>query len=314
MSRKVRSFLFKIFILGCMIVSADFVAGLLLKKLFYKQRSGKYFITSHALTNPQEQVMIFGNSHAAQHFDAPLLQKELGESVFNFGNQGQSLFYVYPILKVILASHKPKLILLNVDYTELRHEDADYERLSVFLPYYKIDPVIDSAIAMSGKNEQIKAMSAMYRFNSTIGYMLLNTFGHSYNKSMESLGYDPFYDNICKTGVVDDVNPSISQRVNFDTLKMNCLMKIIRIIKAADVKLLVTTTPLFEYNGAEAGLYRKKLIEIFKTLNVRYLDYGTDSDFSGKCDLFHDVSHMNALGADKWTTLCADLIKKDISR
>ena len=309
-NKDVKIFLIKLLALICLVVTLDFFIGLLLKHLFYKQRSGKYFTTSHALNDSKEDVMIFGNSHAAQHFDAPLMTKELAKSVFNFGNQGQSVFYTYPLVKAILIHHKPQLIILNLDYNELQYDAASYERLSVFLPYYHFNPVVDSAIAMIGSNEKIKAWSSLYRYNSTIGYSLLNTYTHAYSKSMQSLGYDPMSGNIC---AVKGANNGDTEQAGdiihrIDTAKTRYLIKLINFIQASHIKLLVTTTPLVSDYKDDSSC-EQKMKEILAKLNVDYLDYGASTDFKGKCELFVDGSHLNSTGAVKWTEVCAAYIK-----
>ncbi len=310
MNNSAKKFIVKLLVLACFILAADFVGGIILKSLFYKQRSGKYFTTTHALVDCKEDIIIFGSSHAAQHFDAPLMQRALAKPVFNFGNQGQSLFYVYPLVKSILAYHQPKLIILNLDYGEFHYNEADYQRLSIFLPYYHTNPTVDSAISMVSTSELIKARSALYRYNSTIGYMLLNTYTHTYSKSMISLGYDPVDGNICSPGNNNDGEKHAKEKVKLDQVKIDCLIRLINYIRSKKVKLLITTTPLFKYNAAEDGVYKQKLDEILSKMNVDYLDEGRNPDFKGNCTLFHDESHLNTIGAAAWTTLCVNYIKQ----
>ncbi len=313
-NNKIKFFLYKLLILCGVIIVTDVIAGFALKSLFYKQRSGKYFTTSHALWDCKEEILIFGNSHAAQHFNAPLVKKKLAKTVFNFGNQGQSMLYIYPLIKSILTYHKPKLIILNIDYNELHYDVTDYQRLSVYLPYYHYNSVIDTAISLVGANEGLKAISSLYRYNSTIGYVLLNTYNQAYNKSINSLGYDPIIGNMCtldKKNSINEENP-FNRKIVFDTLKINCLIKLVRLIQAKHIKLLVTTTPLFQHDAAESDVYKDRLKETLNKLNVDYLDYGNNTSFKEKCDLFHDVSHLNTTGADLWTNVCINYIKDKI--
>ena len=263
MNRNAKIFFSKLLVLTVVIIVLDVTIGAGIRYLFYKQRSGKYFTTSHALKNSNEEIVIFGNSHAAQHFDAPLMKKELAKTVFNFGNQGQSLFYVYTLVKSILTYNKPGLIILNLDNNELQYDLNAYQRLSVFLPYYHINPVVDSAISMTGDNEKWKAWSSLYRYNSTLGYLLLNTYGHAFNKSMESLGYDPVIGNICSAVPGNDGGgeQAVSRKKIIDPLKVEYLIKLINVIQANHIKLLVTTTPLVS-DDTENGLYKEKMKEI----------------------------------------------------
>lgn len=76
----------------------DQLFKLLYTPIFFNQRSGKFFTTTYAIKKASEKVIVLGNSHAAKHFNARLMAKKLNTSVFNFGNQGQSILYYYPLL------------------------------------------------------------------------------------------------------------------------------------------------------------------------------------------------------------------------
>ena len=296
----------------CLLIIADFVAGAVLNKLFYKQKSGKFFTTSHALKDGAEDIVIFGNSHAAQHFNAPIMKKELHASVFNFGNQGQSLLYVYPVVKSILDRYKPKLVIINVDYTELQYNSDDYQRLSILLPYYTLNAHVDSAIEMIDVKEQYKALSSSYRYNSIIGYSLLNTFKPTLNKSYISLGYDPVYGDICanlqQEGNIVVQTPD--QKVRFDHHKIKELTDLISAIQKQGVSLLITTTPLYNDDVKKKNPYALKMASILKGAHVDYLNDGHNPDFAGNCKLFSDLTHLNDTGATEWTNRVIQYIKQ----
>ena len=303
----VKILLLKFLVLAITLIVVDFVGGMVLQGLFSKQRSGKYFTTTQALTNANQDILIFGNSHAVQHFDAPLMAKQLSKTVFNFGNQGQNLFYVYPLVKTILAHHKPKLIIINLDYNEFQYDPENYQRLSIYLPYYHFNAVVDSAIALMGNNEMLKSRSALYRYNSTIGYVLLNTYNHSYNKSMLSLGFDPIQGDLCSTPISTEELKTDAENLNLDQVKIKYFINLVNYIRAKNVKLIVTTTPLYNYNH-KYDSYKKQLQQLLIKQNIIYLNDGENVDYKGQCDMFHDYSHLNAKGAAKWTERCSRYI------
>lgn len=311
MTNNKKKFFFKLAILGVTLVFVDFCAGVFLKSLFFKQRSGKYFTTTHAITDANEDVVIFGNSHASQHFDAPLIKKKLGISVFNFGNQGQSFLYFYPLMKSVLSYRKPKLVVLDLDYGTLEFDEEEYKKLSIFLPYYHYNAFIDSAIEMIGNNEDLKANSSLFRYNSTVGYTLLNTYHPSFNKSMKSLGYDPTEGSIC--GAEGDLLSKQPKgeltNIKIDSVKVKELLSFIKYVKAKEINLLITTTPLFNFDSYRKKTLKVKLDKILTSMNVDYLDYGNSAVFKGKCELFSDGTHLNSQGADRWTSVCIDYIK-----
>jgi hypothetical protein len=309
MGNNYKVLLIKLFIMTAVIISVDAVAGLGLKNIFNKQKKGKYYKVTHAIKNAKEDILIFGSSHASEHFDAPLMQKLTLNTVFNFGNQGQSLLYVYPLVKLVLAYHKPLLIIVNLDYNELQFKSEAYERLSILLPYYHINEVIDSAIALMPYNEDLKCHSFLYRYNSTLGNIMLNISG---KKLISNQGYEPIAGNICRVNGIEKIeNPTNAS--SFDQNKIKYLVMLISAAHKANVKLLITTTPIYNYNANQKNIYKEKLRQILNGLDVKYLDYGTNANFKGKCQYFSDDTHLNPQGADKWTTQCSSYAKAMIN-
>jgi hypothetical protein len=311
MQSDVKVFFLKLILVAGILVLVDFTAGVGLKTFFYKQKSGKYYKITHAIKYSREDILIFGNSHAAEHFDARLMQQLTSEKVFNFGSGGQSFFYTYPVVKSILNRHSPKLIIVNMDYDDLAFQPKAYELLSIFLPYYGVNAVIDSAISLMPFNETFKCHSSLYRYNSTLGNTILNTYVKKYTQNVKYLGYEAKIGNFCKTVGTRKKTEQL-QDLKFDQNKINYLLRLIDATKSRNIKLLITTTPLYNYNADKFKIFKQKLQQILIKYNVPYLDYGTNSGFSGKCEYFNDNSHLNPTGASKWTRQCSQYIKTEV--
>lgn len=307
MSKQLKTFFIKLLIFGCILIVVDLLAGYMLRYAFYKQKSGKYFTTSYAIRQAKEDVIIFGNSHAAQHFDAPLMRSKLNKTVFNFGNQGQGILYSYPVIKTVLSRYSPHLIIIDLDYDELKFNEVDRERLSVLLPYFKTNTFIDSALAIIPGRQDINAYSSLYRYNSTLGYVLLNIFKPDHNKSMASLGYDPTPGDLCSNLAAE--TPPVDTAIRFDELKIRQLANLLAFIKHKRVNVLVTTTPLFNAPG-DSNVYKEKLMGILKQQGINYFDGGSDTEFKGNCKLFNDPTHLNPQGAALWSTKCVRYIEE----
>jgi hypothetical protein len=301
---------FKIFskrlvILLLILIISDVAIGVIVTYIFNKQKSGKYFITTYALNNTKEDILIFGNSHAAQHFNTPLIVEKLKLSAFNFGVQGQSMLYYYPIMKSVLSYHKPKLIILNLDYLELSSNPGNYQRLSIFLPYFHKNKYVDSSIALIGNSEKYEAWSSLYRYNSTLGYILFNVSSKSNNKSYKSLGFDPQYGSFCQKNFGES---NKLPKTQFDERVIQLLNSLIKDIKDARIPLVITTTPLLY--GVSDNVYQDKLRLLLKSNEVDYWDYANDAAFKNKCNLFIDQTHLNKEGADLFTTMIIERVRQ----
>jgi hypothetical protein len=304
-------FLTKFLIITCVLIVVDVVAGRGLKTMFLAQRGGKYYKITHAIKNASEDIVIFGSSHASEHFDAPLMQRLTAKTTFNFGNQGQSLLYTYPLVKSILARHKPQLIIVNLDYNELQYNSDAYERLSLLLPYFHSNAVVDSAITLMPYHQNLKCYSMLYRYNSTLGNIILNTYSKKIIQLIPNHGYEQVPGSICNFDGTEKPRNTTGP-IQFDQNKIDYLIMLVGAAQKAKVKLLVTTTPIYNYNASKKNVYKEKLRQILNKLHVQYLDYGTNAGFIGQCQYFSDDTHLNPLGADEWTTKCSSYINNKL--
>lgn len=307
MSSSVKVFLLKLAVISGILILIDLSAGSALRFFFNRQKSGDYYKITHAIKDSKEDIFIIGNSHAADHIDTRLMQQLTSKTAYNFGIGGQSILCFYPVVKSALNSHSPKLIIVNMDYDELAFYPKAYELISIFLPYYNTNTVIDSAISLMPFNETLKCHSNLYRYNSTLGSAVLNTYVKKYTQGSVYLGYEPKMGQLCETTVTGKKSRQL-QSVKFDQNKIDYLLRLIDAVQSRGIPLLITTTPLYRYNG-ENDVYKQKLKEILAKYNVPYLDYGTHPDFYGKCEYFNDNSHLNPAGASKWTSQCSQFIK-----
>ena len=302
--KKVLIFFKKILLLLLLFFIVDYLSGIALKRMFYKQTSGKYYTTTHGLLHAEERIMIFGNSHANEHFNAPLMERRLKQSTFNFGNQGQSILYQYPLIKSILKDHQPKLVIITLDAYALQYIDDDYHRLSIYLPFRGLNSYVDSAIALINKNEIYKSLSSLYRYNSALGYILLSTYKSGYNKSYESKGYDPVEGTICNKNPLKDETVGTRKSTaefNIDNLKISYLSNLIDELNARQIKTVFVKTPMYDNSQTKDDMCSIALKKLLVTKDATFWDFSSDAKFFRKCELFSDPTHLNTIGATMFT-------------
>lgn len=303
------SFFKKVGLLLALALVLDLCFGAAFSRVFSKQKSGKYFTTEYALEATTEEVVVFGNSHAAQNFNVQRMGDSLGCRAFNFGNQNQSVLYYQPVIKAMLERHKPKLLILCLDAMELVYDRADYERLNVLVPFFGKSPYIDGAITTANTVDRVRCYSNFYKYNSTIGYSLMNTFKPTSGKSLYSRGYDP------QTGVLCDLDiAKLTEGENkdflggVDTCKLNYLNDVIRTLKQANVPLMVVTTPNFEIDDAVHPQY-EAMKKVLADQQVWYSNHLADARFVGRCEMFNDLNHLNEKGADYFSDLIVSEVR-----
>lgn len=309
---KVITFLKKLSLLILLFCLFDFLSGIVLKKVFQMQKSGKYYTTLYGLEHAKENILIFGSSHANENINSRLMEEKLKESSFNLGNQGMGLMYDYPMLKSILKKSSPKLVIIVVGYKSLAYLPSDYEKLSVFLPLKGINPDVDSAIGTMNGAELYKSYSSLYRYNSAVGYMLMNIVKKTYAKSYESRGFDPQTGNFCKNAAAFEKARSLAppdKDFKLDSLKINYLTNMIDELQARKIKTLFIATPLYNAPGNSESFSFVELKKLLNSKHAELWDFTNDSLFEKKCDLFNDGDHLNEKGANLFTEYIIEKLK-----
>lgn len=132
-----KSFILKLLAFVTVIFLLDIIIGHLLKKFYYKQKSGYDYLTTYSIEKTKADLLIFGSSSAVNIYNTEIFKNKTGLSCFNAGRHGQSLFYHYAVLKSVLKRYRPKIIVLSFDAGNFSRNQAAYDRLAVLLPYYK---------------------------------------------------------------------------------------------------------------------------------------------------------------------------------
>ena len=305
-----RLLIIKLFKFLIILLLFEFIVGGLVQWLFFNQESGKYARLNYTMSVANEDIVIFGSSHANRHFDPNVFENKLGLSCYNAGVQGQELLFVSTLFKILCERDTPKIIILNIDKNWLFYSQDGYDRLSEIEPYYSIFPnEIGDVLNRKGSFEKIKLMLKLYRFNSTIIHILK----YKFFPQTDIKGYRPLI------GEIKTFNKDFSSDVNRYTkliIDSNCisaLEQIIEISKAKNIKLYTTISPYFYSTDESKNISYLKLIEILNKNEIPIFNYLNDTSFCLKNNLFHDFSHLNKSGAKHFSEIVSNEISKNIN-
>ncbi len=291
---KLTRFLLVLFIL-------DYSIGYLLKYFYFRQTSGKNQRTTYSLYETCDEILVFGNSRATHHYIPRLFTQTLNYSCYNTGRAGQSLFYSLALQKVILYRHTPQIIILDIRPDELLLSARSYDWLSQLLPYYEDLEEIRSIVDIRSKFEQLKLLSRIYPYNST----LFTTAKYNIVNEKDYNGYLPLL-RVMKSAELPVIDKNIEDNIEINNNKVHAFESFILNCLNADIKLFVVISPAYHKKKVNIS----KIEAIVKTHNVPLWNFLNDPSFSGHSELFYDSSHLNNKGAELFSKMVSDRIKQ----
>lgn len=299
-----KKFVLKLLIFFITIITADAVAGKLLKKAYWGQQKGFDHHTTYSIEKTRAQLLVFGSSRAVNIFDPHILKNELGISCFNAGRVGQSVFYHYAVLQSVLKRYTPDAIVLSIDAGDFAKDARDYDKLSQLLPYYATHPELRDIIQLKSRFEDIKVLSAVYPYNSLLLPIVKGRLNK--NTSEQSTdGYIPLNRKI--SGPLHKID--YADFALLDQQKINTYRLFIAACKRAGTKLFVVCPPyMVDAAGEDASLALAK--KLANENGVEFFDHSADPGYISSRDNFADFRHLNRDGSGKFSRDIARLMKE----
>ncbi len=308
--RKVQAL--KVFCFLLIVVVVDQVAGQILHKLYFKQKTGQNANLNYTLQECNANILIFGNSRAQHHYDSRIIADSFKMSCYNAGlDGGHSILMQYAQIKAITNRYIPKIIILEFHPNSIVRYTGDYDKLSILLPYYNDYPEFKPFILLRSPYEKIKLLSAIYPFNSNIVNIIrYNTNTHAARKK-DFDGFVPIYDKVMKLGILDNV-PEIVKESVADTNMINALKNLIFLCIEKNISLFIISSPIFHTANTKQDIttFAAKIsLDIIQQNNVNYIDLSYDSTFTKRLEYFADNLHLNDKGAEVFTTMVVEKIR-----
>jgi hypothetical protein len=280
----------------------DFIIGGMMRRAYFSQKN-KY---TYGIQQSKEEVIIVGSSRAQHHYIPSIITDSLGLTCYNMGSGGQNIYYSYGIIKSILQRYSPKVILLELMYIDYAITDAAHntDNLSLFLPYCKYNETLNEVINLRGPFEKVKLLSQAYPFNSMATDIVYSFVKRDKNVYFANNGYVPIEGEI-SLPLEKFVN---KDELKVDTLKTKYIEKTIDLCNYHKVRLIIIVSPTFR--DSEGKTSSVKIVQrIASKAGIEFWNYELDSLFLFEKTLFKDVSHLNHIGAEKYTRIVAGRIK-----
>lgn len=292
---------------GFVIVAAlDFAVGSVLRYFYFTGDSGINYRSTFSMQETKADVLVFGTSRAYHHYDARLLEDSLRVTSYNTGRDGEFIFYQTAVLKSVLKRYSPKLIIL--DFTgSFEYSQADYDRLSALLPYYKNHKEIRSIVNLKSPFEKYKLYSHIYPYNSSLLTIMLGNMNVNKNRvsNMDYHGYVPLHG--IHTKQLDTLHTPANY--SLDENKVNVFTEFLTLTQSKNIPLIVVNSPSYYLYETDYSLDAARKI-CFEN-RVPFIDFSRDIEFLSHSDYFEDETHLNKIGAAAFTQKVIHLLKND---
>lgn len=177
-----------------LVVAVDFIIGTGISTLYFRLDSGTSGATINRILNTQSDIYIMGASTAYHNYKPNIISGILNKSVYNAGDDGQSVAHFYGLLSMLGKKHKPSLVIWDIS-------NGDYlwpttgKSVKDLLPYNK-DRNIRSVLEDADAVNRFALFSKIYPFNGKIANIFFS-YLQSRNEVVDSLnGYEPIYGSV----------------------------------------------------------------------------------------------------------------------
>lgn len=300
----IRKIAFRVSAILLLVIIFDVAFGNILRHFYFTQSSGFQYRTTYAMEQTTAEVLVFGSSRANHHYVPDIFEKRLAHSFYNVGRDGQGILFHTAMLKAILKRYTPKVVILEY-YGDFENLDGGYDKLASLLPYYHDHPEIRDIVNLKGGYERIKLLSSIYPYNSEALSIAVGNMQYNKQRTQDYQGYIPLY------GIwPDEINSAkVYGDGRLDQNKVAAFKEFLTLAKAQGVKVIVVDSPIYAMQPYDAGM--KLAQEICQAQSVPFLDFTQDPQFIEHRSLFKDISHLNNVGAEMFSQLIADYIRKN---
>jgi hypothetical protein len=293
---------FKFLFVLIILISLDYVAGIIFTKLYINAKSGVSFQEYSIINRTNQEVLILGSSRAAFHYIPEVLSDSLKLSVYNAGREGTGIYFHNAVLEATLKRYNPKLIILDLDYRDIyksNHPGFEKEVLSELAPFVgKISPEFDSLVEINWYDRYFYK-SNMLRYNKKV-FRLIK--GNLFSARDDIMGFRPLFDT-----VKERKDTLLSNNPGIDIDKLKEIEYFINRTLANNIKLVIIVSPYFSYTSPNV---LEDVNKLCKKSNTLFLNHISDTTFEKNPSLFNDITHLNKGGAEIFSRKIAHELKE----
>jgi hypothetical protein len=308
----------RVIVFAVLVVLMDRGLGSVLARIQRQSFTGDHGgLLNYALTQ-EPQVLVLGSSRAQFHIMPSVLTKELGLTAYNAGLKGQD--FLYSVMLYDLWKRRrppPKILVLTIDIESLIPRETEINAAHIVAVYLDESPLVREILYSGSPFKRFQYLSSTYRFNGAV----LSLAKHAFNRPPPS--YDGFpvgagvLDPAKEIGVLNaldqDRTAAEMAHVPFSPQKLGYLRALAEETARNGTRFFLVHTPIFRQDEAAHRVWVGKLQATLAGMpGVQFVDLciTTHPELFTRPELYYNLNHLNAAGAEILTRLLAEEIKK----
>ncbi len=285
-------------VLILIVVTLDIVVGIVGVTLVNHAKGGDTKRKTYISNDVDANILIFGSSRAAHHYDPAVLEDSLELSAYNCGFDGNGIICAYGYIKMIEKRYHPKVIIYEVTPGFDLLVGDNHKYLGQLRYFYDRGDIPDIFCNVD-KKERYKMVSNMYRFNSALPQLVMDNL---HPLRSDNKGYRPLNDG----KEVHEPKENLDKECyEYDSLKLYYIERLINDCTGTTT-LVFTISPL--YTNTSDGVLAP-IQSLCAKYGVPLINHYTDSAFNNHQEYFNDASHLNVHGATEYSKVVAAEIK-----
>jgi hypothetical protein len=295
---------------AALIVIMDIALGASLGSLYRKTHTGECGGLINDALSRDAQVLLLGSSRMRHHGMPAVLNRKLSLTAYNAGMDGQDFLYSVMLFDIWQRSHAPpKAVVLNIDPDSFEKSDDELQRAGVFSFYYDGSPLVRQILNQRSRFERLKFFSRAYRANGKVLAIFKNLFSHP---APDFDGFEPLSGHLSPQtlGAPSESVPTLQE---FWSLKVQCFTRLADYCTKHGSRLVLVQSPCYREDAQAHDAWVNVLSQFLASYpDVEFVDLSTCAHpniFRDKAELFKDCSHLNAHGAEIFSTMLAEALQ-----
>lgn len=282
----------------------NFCIDIFSKKIISQITRDDIGLVNKAISDTSE-LLILGSSRARNHYNSKLIQNQLRQSVFNGGVSGMGLSFSKAVLIERIKQHKPRKLILDIAPNILADRQQN-DKMHAFYPMLDIYPsfneFLDGPVAINFLIKNLPCLkynSSLYEFSSCL--FQPKDYNDSYNPLEGNIneGYKLFYYDQTK------------ESTRLVKKQLEILNDIIKIANHNKIELFLVISPSYIDFDIE-NVIKKEIFKVARANKVSILNFSNSIIFRGKNNLFYNQLHLNSVGANYFSRVLVDTLKKSL--
>lgn len=251
-----------------------------------------------------DDILIFGSSRAARHYDPKVVEESFGLSCYNAGEPGCGIITAYARYGLVVERKTPKIVIYEVSPRFDYFKGDDNSKYLGRVRQYSDKPVVKEMFLDLGNNlERLRLLSNMYKNNSFIVHNVMDNMTGNENK-----GFAPLKGEM-KVG--KKYTHDVAQLPEIDSVKLSYMERLIVELQQQDVKVCFMVSPkaICLEEAAKEEIEYEPIMNLCDKYCIPFINHTYMEGISDHREYFHDFVHFNREGATIYTEAVCDELK-----